>query len=266
MDDKLYEKITRYIYDHAGIQLGSNKKSLVMARMGKRMRSLNLQSYADYAALVLSGDDPAEVTHFFDVVSTNVTHFFREAAHFDIMSEVVKAWVKSGQQSFRIWCCASSSGEEPISIAISFLEAAENTNLDMKILATDISTRILSVANRGAYQEEKLAAVSKLFQQRYFSKEHTELGPSWVVKDLIKKRITYRRLNLAKPPFPMKGPMDIVFCRNVMIYFDDEVRSRLLAEIYRLLKPGGYLFVGHAEGLTGLKSNFKSRKPSVYMK
>ena len=137
---------------------------------------------------------------------------------------------------------------------------------DTKILATDISTRVLNEAQSGTYKEERIKEVSKKLKDRYFDERSSPGGKSYVVKPMLRNMITYKRLNLSTPPFPMRGPLDVVFCRNVMIYFDNKVRQKLLSEIHRLLKPAGYLIVGHAESLIGVTDGFKSVQPSVYVK
>ena len=265
MDGKTFKDFRNLIYDKSGISLSDGKEALVCARVGKRMRALGMTDHRAYLKHIMRDDTGQEVICLLDSISTNVTRFFREGDHFEFLEQVIKEWNEKGQKRFRIWSAASSSGEEPYSIAMTILEAIGEAK-DTRILATDISTRVLTEAQRGIYRSEKLDQVSDTLKNRYFEKIHDSDGKSYAVRPELKSIITYRRLNLSTPPFPMRGPLDIVFCRNVMIYFDNRVRYRLLTEIHRLLKPSGYLAVGHAESLIGFTEGFKSVQPSVYVK
>ncbi|MGM0646183.1 MAG: CheR family methyltransferase, partial [Thermodesulfobacteriota bacterium] len=198
-------------------------------------------------------------------ISTNVTHFYREERHFDVLADLLRKWEQQGQKRFRLWCAAASTGEEPYTLAITLSENLRQVN-DTKILATDISTKVLDTARRGLYDQQKVSKIPPQMRSKYFSAVRQNGGTAYEVAPRLKNMITFARLNLAEPPFPMRGPLDVVFCRNVMIYFDNPVRKRLLDEMYRLLKPGGYLMVGHAESLSGLLSEFKSVAPSIYIK
>jgi len=267
MDTRTFKKFATLIYEQSGITLGDNKEALVCARVGKRMRALGIGDYRAYFKHVERDETGEEVVQLLDAISTNVTHFFRENQHFDLLREILSGWLKTGQRRFRIWSAASSSGEEPYSIAMTVLETANGERLDVKILATDISTRILDKAREGLYEEAKLDRVPRALKARYFEKvKGTNGSPEYRVKPQLKNMAVFKRMNLSRPPFPMRGPLDVVFCRNVMIYFDNNVRRRLLAEIHRLVKPGGYLMVGHAESLAGMISDFETVEPSVYVK
>ncbi len=265
LDDKTFEKFVELIYERAGICLGPHKRALVSSRLGKRMRKLGISRYSVYYDYIR--DDPGndELVELLDAISTNVTHFYREPRHFDILKEILKTWESQGQSSFRIWCAAASTGEEPYTIAITMAESLQST-WDAKILATDISQNVLRVARVGKYEKDRIEKIPRQMLLRYFDRCQDKDKVVYQVKEVLKRMITFTWLNLSSPPFPMQGPLDVVFCRNVMIYFDNDVRRRLLQEIYRLLKPGGYLMVGHAESLSGMLSNFKSVEPSVYMK
>jgi len=268
MDKKTFDAFRTLIYDKSGITLNEGKEALVTARVSKRLRALGFETFKEYYNF-LTGNSAAadsELINFLDVISTNLTSFFRENDHFNFMAEVVKEMVESGQNKIRIWCAASSSGEEPYTLAMTFLENASGFRGDCKILATDISTDILAKARKGEYTESKMAGVPPQLRTRYFTS--TGMGQNRIYKagDQIASMITFARLNLSKPPFPMKGPFDIIFCRNVMIYFDNIVRKRLLAEFERLLKPGGYLMVGHSESMAGTLCDLETVAPSVYLK
>jgi len=258
-----FDKLRKFIYEKSGISLSPAKDALITARIGKRIRALNMESYKEYVDYVINDKEDRELVQLLDVISTNVTSFFRESQHFDFLSEKISEWYKNGQRRFRIWSAACSTGEEPYTIAMVLTNTLENVPADIRILATDISTRVLNCAIKGIYNPDKLKDIDPQTRYRYFKK--TDTG-DLAIDENLKKMISFNRINLSTPPFPMKGPFDIVFCRNVMIYFDNEVRLRLLGEIGRLLRPGGYLMVGHAENLTGMISSFKSVMSSVYVK
>lgn len=266
MDLKTFEKFRVLVYEKSGINLNESKVALVTARVGKRLRALGVETYEDYLDILINDESGEEVVNFLDVISTNVTHFFREAAHFVHLAEVYKQWLDQGQTRFRFWSAASSTGEEPYTIAMTLKDVSDSSKIDSRILATDISTRVLAACMKGEYDAEKVNNIPKQMLSKYFQPATLNGKPAYRVGSQLKNMIVFRRLNLSTPPFPMKGPLDAVFCRNVMIYFDNNIRKILLNEIYRLLKPGGFLYVGHAESLTGIVSNFKSVKPSVYVK
>jgi len=267
MDHKVFEILRKLIYEKSGITLGDNKVALVTARVGKRLRALKLDTHEAYLDILQQDQTGDELVSLLDAISTNVTSFFREADHFEFVGKVFSEWVEAGQQRFRFWSAACSSGEEPYSLAMKLLETANTAALDVKILGTDISTKVLAHCLQGEYDETRLETVPRPLLTKYFEKQSGDAGsPVWKVRPQLQSMTVFRRLNLSVPPFPMKGPLDMVFCRNVMIYFDKEVRTRLISEIYRLLKTGGYLLVGHAESLTGLDTGFKPVRPSVYVK
>lgn len=259
MHKESFDEIRRIVYDAAGISIGPKKEALVCARVGKRMRALGIGTYEAYLAY-LDGND-TELVGLLDSVSTNVTSFFREEHHFDLIADKVTEWYEDGQRRFRFWSCACSTGEEVYSLAMVLKEALPFPDVDMRILGTDICTEALERSVAGRYEEEKLAPVPLDLRQRWFVKE---AGGTFSASRQLRDMVVFRRMNLARPPFPMHGPLDAVFCRNVMIYFDDAVRHGLLDEANRLLKPGGLLFVGHAESLAGMISDFKYVRPSVY--
>ncbi len=267
MDTQTFQKFREIVFKHSGINLNETKQAMVSSRIAKRMRVFGLQNPKEYLNYLIKDSGGDEIIHFLDVISTNVTSFFREPEHFVFLSEKLAEQIKGGKKKIRIWCAASSTGEEPYTLAMTLLSAAQGHKIDLKILATDISTRVLAKAQSGIYQEELLSKVPKQLQQRYFKRSMQENNKQcFAAIDEMKKLILFRRLNLSKPPFPMKGQLDFVFCRNVMIYFNNETRNRLVAEIHRLLNPGGYLFTGHAESLTSSTTDLKCIKPSIYQK
>jgi chemotaxis protein methyltransferase CheR len=265
IDDRTFKHICSFVYEKCGITLTDKKRALVSARIRKRMRMLKLTSPTEYFNIIMNDETGLEVVLLLDAISTNVTSFYREPAHFDFLNQTVKDMTASGQTRFRIWCAASSSGEEPYTIAFTFREACDR-DVDVKILATDISTKVLALARDGIYEPVKLKGVPDHILKKYFTRSKEGKTEQFCVKDGIKQMITFSRLNLVETPYPMKGPMDIIFCRNVMIYFDREVRKKLVEEFYRLIKPDGYLIVGHTESLVDVKTKFKRLGPSIYQK
>jgi chemotaxis protein methyltransferase CheR len=267
MDDSLFQRFSALAYQKAGIHLKPGKEALVSARVGKRLRALDLASESEYVTYLEQEESGEELVQFLDVISTNFTSFFREPDHFDVLREVVERRLAAGQTQLRLWSAASSSGEEPYSIAIALRDQLENKGGDFRILATDISTRVLAQARDGVYPGARLAPLSKAQLTRHFRRLRDHADPElerYEVLDQLKERITFARLNLSAPPFPMKGPLDMVFCRNVLIYFDRRVRQGLISEIERLLRPGGTLVIGHTETLTGIQSRFRMLRPSVF--
>lgn len=266
MNTKTFDTLREIIYEKSGITLSGNKGALVSARIGKRMRALAMDDARQYVDYLLTEDNEDEMTHMLDAISTNVTSFFREGNHFEFLGATFSQWLAQGRRTFRFWSAACSSGEEPYSLAMTLLDRLNGAHADIKILATDISTKILEKSMQGVYSGEKIAAIPANYKNRFITCRKTGDQKDYEIVNEIKNLIAFQRINLSKPPFPMRGPMDAIFCRNVMIYFDNTVRKALLEDCYRLLKPGGYLFVGHAESLTGLLSGFKPVKASIYIK
>lgn len=266
MNKKTFDKFKDLVYEKSGITLGPQKVALVTARVSKRMRALDIVDHDEYLQYVMRDQTANELIHLLDSISTNVTSFYREPAHYDLLAKLIEQWKIAEKPRFRIWCAASSTGEEPYCLAITALEALGRPHPDFRILATDISTRVLEQAVRGQYSNAKMEPVPVALRQKYFTKVGSGDNAMYTARDELKRIISFNRLNLAAPPFPMKGPMDVVFCRNVMIYFDTAVRTRLLQEIHRLLKPGGYLMIGHSESLAGINVPMKAVQPAVYQR
>jgi chemotaxis protein methyltransferase CheR len=268
MDTKTFDTFRGIIYETSGISINSSKIALVTARVGKRMRELGIADYGAYLRHVRDDETGEEMVRLLDCISTNVTSFFRERDHFDYLAKLAKGWMDAGRTKIRIWCAAASTGEEPYTIAMTLKAVEETRHADIRILATDISTRVLQACGHGVYTEKQAAGISEGLRKRFFNRIQTAGGndTKYEAKDELKSMITFTRLNLSQPPFPMNGPFDAIFVRNVMIYFDDVVRKRLLDECCRLLRPDGYIFVGHAETLASLLSNLKTVSPSVYVK
>lgn len=264
MDDCTFERFRDLIYDRSGITLGPTKKALVTSRIGKRMRTLGIEEAGQYLRAVLEDPDGDELVQLLDAISTNVTSFFREPQHFHFLERRFGELQASGQKRFRIWCAAASTGEEPYTIAMTICDRMQVPPPDVKILATDISTRVLAVAREGQYDEERVQGIPESLRARWFPRVGDGATVLYRAQPALRNLLSFARLNLIEQPYPMKGPFDLIFCRNVMIYFDPTVKQGLLREFYRLLRPDGHLIVGHAESLTGLDVPFTMIEPAVY--
>jgi chemotaxis protein methyltransferase CheR len=265
MESEIFSEFCQLIQQESGIALGRGKEALMSARISKRMRALKIGTFDDYLDVLRADNSGAELTELLDVISTNVTSFFREPEHFDYFDEAFRSWRAAGRTRFRIWSAACSTGEEPYTLAMVAAGHLDAT-CDCKILATDISTRVLRNAQAGRYPERLAERVPAPRLHQFFTKEKADDGPVYCVSAEIQRLVVFKRLNLSVAPFPMNGPFDAVFCRNVMIYFDNDTRKSLLNEIHRLLRPGGLLMVGHSESFSGIANGFKSIRPSIYTK
>lgn len=265
MKHSIFKELTTIIYRESGIKLEDHKKSLVEGRISRRMRILNLSDYEEYLSFLKN--EPRELDNMLDVISTNVTHFYRESSHFEILHSALEKWVKKGQSRFRLWCAASSSGEEPYTMSMVLSDVfGDNKNIDAKILATDISRPMLLKCQEAKYKKEEFEKLPTKYQNEYTKKIENSTESLYTIVKEVKDRVLFKRVNLSIPPFPMKGPMDVIFIRNVMIYFDRPVKQKLIDEAYRLLKPGGLLFIGHSENLSEVKNKFKTIAPAAYIK
>jgi chemotaxis protein methyltransferase CheR len=265
MSDRVFKQLCAIVYDILGIRIRPGKEALVSSRIGKRMRSLGIETHESYLGFLTRKGNEAEVTEFVNAITTNTTSFFREADHFEFLGDAVKQWVAEGRKRIRIWCAAASTGEEPYTIAMTLLEALSG-NFDAKILATDVSTDVLSQCIAGSYADKSVEKIPKHLLLKYFERHGDLDSKRYVASQELKRAITFRQLNLLATPYPMKGPLDLIFLRNVMIYFDEAVRMKVVTEAVRLLRPGGYLLLGHTESLNGSVRGLEVFGPSVHIK
>ncbi len=263
-----YEYIRKLVYQESRIDLGENKRELVTARLGKRLRATGITDFPTYRKLLESKGGDGEMTHLIDAISTNHTFFFREIKHFEFMRQVVlPAAVKGTPETFRIWSAASSSGEEPYSIAIDLDDFfRRHPAWKWQIEATDISTRILERARAGIYAAERLRDVRPDWMPLYFQKGVGEYEGQFRLKAEVRRRVEFTHLNLLQPKYPFQDRFHMIWCRNVMIYFDRPTQEQLIAQLSERLLPGGYLFIGHSESLTGINHPLKALKPAIYQK
>ena len=252
----------RFIFQQAGISLPGGKKALVMGRLGKRVAEHQLASFGDYYRLLVSGHHPEEVQVAVDLLTTNETYFFRESKHFDFLRDQALS-ARNRVQPFRVWSAASSSGEEAYSIAMLLDECLAST--PWEVLGTDISTHVLRGAARALYPMDRARHIPKHYLQKYCLKGTGDYEGHLLVSRTLRSRVKFQHLNLNED-FPSMGLFDVVFLRNVMIYFNDETKRQVIARIQATLKPGGYLFVGHSESLNNLDSGMQSVVPAIYHK
>jgi len=265
-----FQKISRLVYEQCGINLHDGKKELVKARLGKRLREGNFSSFSDYFRYVTTAEGQDELVMMIDSLSTNLTYFFRESGHFKKLRSVLPEMAagRGGDRRnarLQIWSAGCSSGEEPYSLAITVKEILREKPESVSILATDISTRVLDTAIRGVFPRERMKDVSDQILRTYFRYGSGKWTGFYQVKKEIRDMVRFQRFNLMDLP-PADFASDVIFCRNVMIYFDKPTQEMLVNRLYQTLNKGGYFFVGHSESLTGLTHPFNYIEPSVYRK
>lgn len=264
--DSEFQRIVSYMQKNYGIDL-SQKRVLVGGRLENYLARNGYASCAEYMAKVEQNPNGAEATDIVNALTTNHTYFMRESEHFDFMQKTVLPWAKAkaaNTKDLRIWCGASSTGEEPYTLAMVLMDyfGLEHSSWDTKVLATDISTRVLEHASRGIYLKEDIDPLPQKWKQRYFKQIS---GEEYQVKDVLKQELIFRQFNLMNP-LPFRRKFHIVFLRNVMIYFPNETKHQLVEKIYDCMEPGGYLFIGTTESLDRHKIRFQYVQPSIYRK
>ena len=260
-----FEQIRRLAYQQFGLDLREGKQELVNARLGKLMRRHGFTSFEQYQQYLEADSSGEALIELIDALTTNFTSFLREPAHFEFLAaELAPRWAKRDQIS--IWSAACSSGEEPYTAAITLLEQWRGKRGPLlSILATDISTRALATAVQGIYPAERFQSFPAEWMSRYFLRGHGRWEGWYKVKPEVRRLIAFRRLNLIDP-FSHPKPFALIFCRNVMIYFDRPTQQQVVAKLAACLEPGGYLFVGHSESLTGKTAGLIYVQPAIYRK
>lgn len=264
-----FQYLASIVYDLSGIVLKDHKKNMVYSRLARRLRELKLTSFRDYCDLLKSKASGDEIGFLINAITTNLTKFLREPHHFDHMvgtalPELSQEAARSGSRRLRVWSAGCSSGEEPYSIAMSLAEGFRGlASWDARILATDLDTSMVARATAGVYPAAAFTELPGNSHDRYF--RSTRNSDERSASDSLRKLITFKKLNLLRQ-WPMKGPFDIIFCRNVMIYFDTETKTRLVQRFADLLKPGGWLYIGHSESLLDDQSAFTLSGRTIYRK
>lgn len=266
-DNAEIEFIIAFIYERSRIRLHDGKEALIRARLGKRMRALGLDSLRTYCELLRSPGGQDEVQAAVDALTTNYTHFLREGTHFDFMVKTaLPAVLTRGQRRFNVWSAACATGEEPYTIAMYLAEhfpLAEGW--DWRVTATDISTRALDAAQQGVYSEERIRQVPEGWLRRHFQMGHGRWAGHFRVKPALSSRIAFQQINLLEL-YEHPTPFEVVFCRNVMIYFDRPTQEQLVNRMTQFLVPKGYLLIGHSESLNGLDVPVQCLRPSIYQR
>ncbi len=266
-----YDYVRRLVYARSGINLGDQKMQLVKSRLGKRLRDGGHASFRAYFKHVEEDQTGEELCILLDSISTNTTHLFREAQHFKLLAELIHGWVndeqwRTSRDALRIWSAGCSSGEEPYSIVMEAHEALQqHSGVALKILATDLSTQMLSKAKLGEFEQERVGTVPPKYKNKYMQRAGTD-GSIFQVVPELRKKIKFARFNLMSPTFPFKQGFDVIFCRNVMIYFDKPTQQTLVNKYAQHLNPGGYLMIGHSESLSGVEQPLAYVQPTVYRK
>lgn len=273
LKDKDFRRLSEFIHSECGIKMPGAKKVLLEARLRKRLRVLGMRSYSEYCDYLFSPEGARnELMHMIDVVTTNKTDFFREAGHFDYLvrtalPELLKLYGANIRRKYTVWSAGCSTGEEPHTLAMVLNEFAEQYHgFYFSILATDISTRVLEHARRGIYKDEVVQPVPMAMKMKYLLKGKDKNKGLVRVTPQLRSLIEFRRLNFMDSDFGMSEPVEIIFCRNVIIYFDRPAQEKLLNRFAHHLMPGGYLFMGHSETLNGLDVPLLSAGPMVYRK
>ncbi len=269
LNDEDFRKIRELLHASFGIKLGEEKRTLVAGRLQKLLRDRGI-GFGEYYRQVVEDKTGVEMSELINRLSTNHTFFNREKEHFDYfktvsLPEAVQRAKARNSRDIRVWCAASSTGEEPYMLAMIMREffGADFKNWDLGLLATDISEKALEVAEAGIYSAERLADLPAPLREKYFIPFNTK-GPDFVAIPELKRDITYRRFNLINPKYPFKKQFDVIFCRNVLIYFDNPTKDGVVNSMAQFLVPGGHLFIGHSETLGRETAYYTYLRPAAY--
>jgi chemotaxis protein methyltransferase CheR len=264
LSDRELDRIVRLVYDRSGITLHRGKRALVVARLHKMLKAGGFRSFADYVRHVETDSSGHELSVLLDAITTNHTSFFREDEHFRYLASLVVPPLVAADRPVRVWCAACSTGQEPVTLAITLMDALpEAQRPRMRLLASDISTRALKVASAGVYPIRTATGVPQQVLKTHFERGLGADDGKLRVRAHVRRAIEYRRLNLIEID-TIDETFDVVFCRNVMIYFDKAVQQRVVTMLERHLAPGGYLFIAHSESLNGLEHGLKWMAPAIY--
>jgi len=256
--DQDFQRVRRMVYEQTGIALSESKRQLVYGRLSRRLRALQLREFGTYLQRV-EGGDAEEMQHFRNAITTNLTSFFRENHHFDFLANHLMPHLEFQNRTsrrIRIWSAGCSTGEEPYSIAMALLESAAHLarSWDVRILATDIDTNVLEHATRGVYSNERVERLDPSRLLRWFDRVPGE--EQFRVSESVRQLVSFKQLNLISD-WPMKGPFDVIFCRNVVIYFDRETQRQIIARMEALQRDGDYLLLGHSESLLDISTRYR---------
>lgn len=270
MTDDDFIRLSSFVHSELGIKMPYPKKVMLQCRLQKRVRDLNMSSFSEYLEFVFSNEGRREeIVKMIDLVTTNKTDFFREPSHFDYLKEVVLPELCELRQkrSIKIWSAACSSGEEPYTLAIVLQEYSENLHdIDFEIFGTDISTRILQKAALGIYDSDRVSGIPERTKYKYFMRNKNPENKTVRLIPEIRSKVTFQRLNLMDDTYDVSTDFDIVFCRNVLIYFDRETQHRVINKLVSKLRMDGYFFLGHSESITNMRVPLRQIKPTIFRK
>jgi chemotaxis protein methyltransferase CheR len=269
-----FSRFSEFIIGQCGIKMPPSKKIMLEARLQKRLRALNIPTFKEYFAFIHGEDGRGELVHMLDAVTTNKTDFFREPVHFQYLAKTILPEVLSEQEGSKrrerplfLWSAGCSTGEEPYTLAMVLSEFAhQHPALRFSIIATDISTKVLDCARAGIYDEDRIAAVPGALKQRYVLRSKDRERNLVRITPELRAAVQFKRLNLMEESFSFSEPLDVIFCRNVIIYFDRSTQERLISRFCRVLRPDGYLFLGHSESVHGFDLPLRRITSTVYRK
>ena len=270
LTDSQFERLSKFIHTEYGIKMPPAKKIMLQSRLQKRLRELRIDSFKDYVEYVFSKNGHTEIIHMMDVVSTNKTDFFREPTHFDFLQQIVLPDFVNNPRSnknIKIWSAGSSSGEEAYTIAIVLSEFLKNyPGFDFSIFGSDISTRILQTASDGIYSESRVTMMPYELKRKYLLKSKDNVKKLVRISEKLRSKVKFSRINFMDATYPVSETFDIIFCRNVLIYFDRETQESVINKLCKHLKPQGYFFLGHSESITGISVPLDHIKPTIFRK
>jgi chemotaxis protein methyltransferase CheR len=271
MSDEDFGKLSSFVYEELGIKMPYAKKIMLQSRLQKRLADLKIGSFKDYIEFVFSKEgQEREMIEMIDLITTNKTDFFRESSHFDYLTTTVLPEFCSGKRTrktIKIWSAGCSSGEEPFTIAIVLREFFQNyQDIDFEIFATDISLRILKKAATAIYSEDRTNVISSSLKRKYFLKSKDQINKTVRLVPEIRSRVTFQRLNFMDPYYAVEKEFDIIFCRNVLIYFDRDTQQQVITKLSSKLRSDGIFFLGHSESITNMKVPLRQIKPTIFRK
>ena len=270
MTEREFRLLRELVQEHTGIWLQDGKRTMLAARLAKPVRRLGLRGFQSYYALLLeSAEDSPEFVEFVNAITTNKTSFFRERHHFDYLAEKVVPEIKTasmrgGRKQIRVWSAACSTGEEVYSIAMTLLDAVEETGWWLEVVGSDIDTGVLETAQRAIYSAECLENIDELQRQRYFLQGKDSRAGQVKLKPEVTRMVELRRVNLMDERWAVDGPFDVIFFRNALIYFQQEVQERFLRRMTAMLRPGGYLFIGNSEQIPWMHDKLEPLSQTMY--
>lgn len=266
MSDEEFLKLSCFITENYGIKMPEAKKIMLQSRLQKRLRKLNIKSFSEYCNFLFSGNNKQEIIHMMDVVSTNKTDFFRESQHFSFLSEEILPSILPYNNKIKVWSAGSSSGEEPYTIAMVLSENSIKKEFDYYIFASDISSDILQRAIDAVYKEDKVAELPLELKKKYLLKSKDRTKPTVKIIPELRSKVEFRRINLMDDRYLADKDFDIIFCRNVLIYFGRNDQESIIGKLCKHLKKDGYFFIGHSESLLRMDLPLRQIKPTIFQK